>query len=74
MVATANNTPAALPPVGDNPVQGGVNGGGHGSTGVGHKNNNNMTAKGDALSKFTSNTTEMKGHVFQLRNVSKNAN
>ena len=41
---------------------------------LGHKNNNNMMAKGDAWSKFTSNTMEMKGHVFQLRNVIKNAN
>ena len=74
MVAAANDTPAAPPPVGDNPAQGGVNGGGYGGTGGGHKNNNNMAEKGDARSKFTGNTMEMKGHVFQPRHVSKNAN
>ena len=70
----ANDTPQAQPPVGDNLAQGGVNGGGHGGTGGGHKNTTNMAAKGDAWSKFTGNTTEMKGHVFQPRHVSKNAN
>ena len=74
MVAAANDTPAAPPPVGDNPAQGGVNGGGYGGTGGGHKNNNNMVAKGDARSKFTGNTMEMKGHVFQPCHVSKNTN
>ena len=74
MVAAANDTPVAPPPVGDNPAQGGVNGGGYGITGRGHKNNNNMAAKGDARSKFTGNRTEMKGHVFQPCHVSKNAN
>ena len=73
MVAAANDTPAAPPPVGNNPAQGGVNGAGHGSTGGGHKNNNNMAAKGDAQSKFTGNMMEMKGHVFQPRHVTKNA-
>ena len=73
MVA-ANDTLLAPPPIGDNPAQGGVNGGGHGSAGEGHKNTNNMAAKGDAWSKFTGNTMEMKGHVFQPRHVSKNAN
>ena len=74
MVAAANDTPAAPPPVGDNPAQGGVNGGGYSGTGGGPKNNNNMAAKGDARSKFTGNMMEMKGHVFQPRHVSKNAN
>ena len=73
MVA-ANDTPLVQPPVDDNPAQGGVNGGGHGGAGGGHKNTTNMAAKGDAQSKFTGNTTEMKGHIFQPRHVSKNAN
>ena len=74
MVAAANDTQAATPPIGDNPAQGGVNGGGYGGTRGGHKNINNMAAKGDARSKFTGNMTEMKGYVFQPCHVSKNAN
>ena len=78
MVAAANNALVALPPVGDNPVPGaalgGGNGGGHGGAGVGHWNNNYMAARRETWSKFTSNTMEMKGHIFQPRNVSKNAN
>ena len=37
MVAAANDTPAATPPVGDNPAQGGVNGGGYSGTRGGQK-------------------------------------
>ena len=73
MVA-ANDSPLAQSPGGDNPAQGGAQGGGHGGTRGGHKNATNLAAKGDARSKFTVNTTEMKGHVFQPRHVSKNAN
>ena len=72
MVA-ANDIPPAPPPVSDTPAQGGGNGVGHGGTGGGHRNTNNMAAKGDARLRFTGNTTEMKGHVFQPRHVSKNA-
>ena len=70
----ANNPPLAQPPGGDNPAQGGAQGGGHGRTGGGHKNANNLATKGSAWSKFTGNTTKMKGHVFQPLHVSKNAN
>ena len=78
MVTGANNTPVAPPPVGANPVPdavpGGGNGGRHGSTGIGNRNNTNAVVKGETRAKFTGNTTEMKGHVFQPRNVSKNTN
>ena len=60
--------------VGDNPAQGGGAGGGHTSARGGHKNVNNLATKGDGLFKFTGNTTEMKGHDFQPRHVSKNTN
>ena len=78
MVAGANNTPVAPPPAGANPVPdavpGGRNGAKHGGTGIGNRNNTNAVGKGETRAKFTSNTTEMKGHVFQPHNVSKNAN
>ena len=37
-------------------------------------NNTNAVGNGEPRAKFTGNTTVMKGHVFQPRNVSKNAN
>ena len=70
----ANEPPLVQPPGDMNPVQGGGQLGGHGGTGGGNKNTTNLAAKGDVRSKFTGNTTEMKGHVFQPRHVSKNAN
>ena len=73
MVA-ANNVPPGPPPTGDHPAQGGGADGGHAAGGGGHQNTNNLTTKGDGQSKFTGNTTEMKGHVFQPPHVSKNAN
>ena len=73
MVA-ANDGPPGPPPAGDIPAQGAAAGGIPAAAGGGHKNANNLTTKGDGRSKFTGNTTEMKGHVFQLRHVSKNAN
>ena len=73
MVA-ANDGPPGLPPAGDNPAQGVGAGGVHAVAGGGHKSTNNLATKGDGRSKFTGNTTEMKGHVFQPRHVSKNAN
>ena len=68
-MVVANDVPLAPLPIGDNPAQGGGAGGGHAG-----KNANNLAAKGDGRSKFTGNTTEMKGHVFQPRHVSKNTN
>ena len=73
-MVVANEPPLVQTPGDNNPVQGGAQGGGHGGTGGGHKNTANLAGKGDARSKFTGNTTEMKGHVFQPRHVSKNAN
>ena len=70
MVAGANNTPAAPPPVGANPVPDAGQGGGNGGKGTTLM----QWEKGEPRAKFTGNTTEMKGHVFQPRNVSKNAN
>ena len=70
----ANEPPLVQPPGDMNPVQGGGQLGGHGGTGGGNKNTTSLAAKGDVRSKFTGNTTEMKGHVFQPRHVSKNAN
>ena len=70
--------PVAPPLVGPNPapdtVPGGGNGGKHGGTGITNRNNANALGKGETQTKFTGNTTEMKGHVFQPRNVSKNSN
>ena len=78
MVSGANNTPVAPPLVGPNPapdaVPGGGNGGKHGGTGITNRNNANAVGKGETRMKFTGNTMEMKGHVFQPCNVSKNAN
>ena len=79
MVAGANSTPVAPPPVGANPVPdavpGGGNGGRHGGTGIGNRNNTNAVVKEETTrAKFAGNTMEMKGHVFQPCNVSKNAN
>ena len=78
MVAGANNTLVMPPPVGANPVPdaapGGGNGGKHGGTGIGNRNNTNAVGKGETRAKFTGNTTEVKGHMFQPRNVSKNTN
>ena len=73
MVA-ANDGPPGPPPAGDIPVQGVGAGGVLAAAGGGHKNTNDLVTKGDGRSKFTGNTTEMKGHVFQPRHVSKNAN
>ena len=73
MVA-ANDVPPGPLPTGDNPAQGVGASGVHAVVGGGHKNTNNLATKGDGRSKFTGNTTEMKGHVFQPRHVSKNAN
>ena len=74
MVAV-NDGPPGPPPAGDNPGQGAGAGGIHvAAAGGGPKNNNNSVAKGDGRSKFNGNTTEMKGHVFQPRHVSKNTN
>ena len=73
MVA-ANDVPLGPPPAGDHPAQGVGAGGGHAAAGGGQKHTNNLATKGDGRSKFTGNTTEMKGHVFQPRHVSKNAN
>ena len=69
-----NDAPPTPPPLGDNPAQGGGAGAGHGGPAGGHKATNNMVVRGDGQSKFTGNTTDMKGHVFQPRHVSKNAN
>ena len=62
----ANWNPDAMP--------GGGAGGRHGGVGLGNKNTTNATTKAETRSKFIGNTTEMKGHVFQPSNVSKNAN
>ena len=65
MVAV-NDGPPGPPPAGDNPGQGAGASGVHAAAaGGGPKNNNNSVTKGDGRSKFTGNTTEMKGHVFQ---------
>ena len=74
MVAVNDGPPGPLP-AGDNPGQGAGAGGMHVAVaGGGPKNNNNSVAKGDGRSKFNGNTTEMKGHIFQPRHVSKNTN
>ena len=70
----ANDGRPGLPPAGNNPAQGVGAGGVLAAVGGGHKHTNNLVTKGDGQSKFTGNTTEMKGHVFQPRHVSKNAN
>ena len=76
MVGGADNAPEAVLGANQNPgaVPGGGAGGRHGGVGLGNKNTTNVTTKGEARSKFVGNTTEMKGHVFHPRNVSKNAN
>ena len=78
MVTGANNIPVAPPPIGANPVPDAALGGGHGrrhgGTGIGNKNNTNAVLKGETRAKFTGNTMEMKGRIFQPCNVSKNAN
>ena len=76
MVGGANNTQEAVPGANRNPdaVPGGGAGGRHGGVGLSNKNTTNATTKVETRSKFVGNTTEMKGHVFQPRNVSKNAN
>ena len=76
MVGGADNAPEAALGANQNPgaVLGGGAGGRHGGVGLGNKNTTNATTKGEMRSKFVGNTTEMKGHVFQPRNVSKNAN
>ena len=72
----ANGTPPAPPPLGPSPAPDAVPGGGpkHGGPSTGHRKNPSTAGKGETRTKFVGNTTEMKGHVFQPRNVSKNAN
>ena len=76
MVVGVDNAPEAA--LGANQSLGAVPGGGaggrHRGVGLSNKNTTNATTKGEMWSKFVGNTTEMKGHVFQPRNVSKNAN
>ena len=78
MVGGVNNTPVAPPPIGPSPapdaVPGVGPGGKHGGPGSINRNNASTVGKGETRTKFTGNTTEMKGHVFQPRNVSKNPN
>ena len=76
MVGRADNAPEAVLGANQNPgtVPGGGAGGRHGGVGLGDKNTTSATTKGEMRSKFIGNTTEMKGHVFQPCNVSKNAN
>ena len=76
MVVGADNAPEAV--LGANQTPGAAPGGGtsgrHGGVGLGNKNTTNAVAKGEMRSRFVGNTTKMKGHVFQPRNASKNAN
>ena len=76
MVVGADNAPEVV--LGANQTTGAAPGGGaggrHGGAGLGNKNTTNAAAKGEMRSRFVGNTTEMKGHVFQPRTVSKNAN
>ena len=78
MVGGTNNTPVAPPPIRPSPAPdaapGGGTGGKHGGPGLANRNNTSTVGKGETRTKFTGNTTEMKGHVFQPRNISKNAN
>ena len=78
LVGGANNTPAAPLPIGASPAPDAAPGVGpgmkHGGPGIGNRKNASTAGKGETRAKFTGNTTEMKGHVFQPRNVSKNAN
>ena len=78
MVVGADHVPGVVPPTGANQAPGAAPGGGaggrHGGTGPGNRNTANAVSKGEARTKFVGNTTGMKGHVFQPRNVSKNAN
>ena len=78
MVVGADHVPGAVPPAGANQAPGAAPGGGaggrHGGTGPGNRNTANAVSKGEARTKFVGNTTGMKGHMFQPRNVSKNAN
>ena len=78
MVIGIDHVPAAVPPTSANQAPGAAPGGGaggrHGGTGLGNRNTANAVTKGETRAKFVGNTTGMKGHVFQPRNVSKNAN
>ena len=78
MVVGVDHVPGAVPPARANhapgAAPGGDAGGRHGGTGPGNRNTANAVSKGEARAKFVGNTTDMKGHVFQPRNVSKNAN
>ena len=74
MVGGANNTSMEPPPIGPSPAPGVGPGVKHGGPGIRNRNNASTVGKGETRAKFTGNTMEMKGHVFQPRNVSKNAN
>ena len=78
MVIGTDHVPGAVPLAGANQAPGAAPGGGvggrHGGTGPGNRNTANAVPKGKARTNFLGNTTGMKGHVFQPRNVSKNAN